>query len=75
MYEYLNDQDFLIALDKLNLRVQYAKIVLLTFDEQPKGEIQGTITAGSLNVNGSSRVRRTISLTMLASEEKNKSFN
>jgi hypothetical protein len=41
----------------------------LTFDEKPLREIQGNITAGSLNVDGSSSVRRTISLTMLANEE------
>lgn len=66
MYEYLNDMDFLMKLDKLNLRTQYAKIILLSFDEKPIKEIQGNITAGSLSVNGSSAVRRTISLTMLA---------
>lgn len=49
-----------------NLRVHYAKIILLTFDEKPIKEIQGNITAGSLNVNGSAAIRRTVSLTMLA---------
>lgn len=62
------DIDFLTALDKLNIKTHYAKIVLLDFDEKPKKEIQGLITAGSLNVNGSSAVRRTINLTMLADE-------
>lgn len=60
--------EFLKALDKLHLRTQYAKIILLSFDnEQPICEIQGKITAGSLTVNGSSAIRRTISLTMQAS--------
>ena len=68
VFEYLNDIDFLQKLDKLHLRTQYAKIILLSFkDEKPIKEIQGNITTGSLNVNGSSAVRRTISLTMLAS--------
>lgn len=70
MFEYLSDMDFLTQLDKLHMRVQYAKIVLLSFrDEEPIKEIQGSISSGSLSVNGSSAVRRTINLTMLASAE------
>lgn len=70
MYEYLNDMDFLMKLDKLQMRVQYAKIILLTFkDEKPIKEIQGNITAGSISVNGSSTMRRTLTLTMLASPQ------
>lgn len=68
MFKYLDDMDFLTQLDKLHMQVQYAKIILLSFkDEEPIKEIQGSITSGSLSVNGSSAVRRTINLTMLAS--------
>lgn len=68
MFEYLNDMDFLTQLDKMHMRVQYAKIILLSFkDEEPIKEIQGSITSGNLSVNGSSAIRRTINLTMLAS--------
>ena len=68
MFEYLNDMDFLTQLDKLHMRAQYAKIILLSFkDEEPIKEIQGSITSGNLSVNGSSAIRRTINLTMLAS--------
>lgn len=68
MFEYLDDMDFLTQLDKLHMRVQYAKIILLSFkDEEPIKEIQGSITSGNLSVNGSSAIRRTINLTMLAS--------
>lgn len=68
MFEYLNDMDFLTQLDKLHMRVQYAKIILLSFkDEEPIKEIQGSITSGNLSVNGSSAIRRTINLDMLAS--------
>jgi hypothetical protein len=66
MYEYLEDMTFLEKLDRLHLRTQYARITLLTFDEKPIKEIQGNITAGSLTVNGSSTIRRTLSLTMIA---------
>ena len=68
MFEYMNDMDFLTALDKLRIKSHYAKIVLLSFDEKPIREIQGNITSGNLSVNGSSSVRRTINLTMLADE-------
>lgn len=68
MYEYLNDSEFLTALDKMHIKVKYAKIILLSFDEKPIREIQGNITSGSVNVNGSSAVRRTINLSMLANE-------
>ena len=68
MFNYLNDLDFLMELDKLNLKTLFVKIILLTFDEKPIREIEGNITAGSLNVNGSSPTRRTINLTMLANE-------
>lgn len=68
-YDYLNDMDFLQKLDRENLHTTYAKLILLSFDEKPMREIQGQITQGSMSVNGSSAVRRTINLTMLASFE------
>lgn len=68
MFEYLEDIDFLTKLDNMRLRTHYAKIILLSFDEKPIREIQGNITQGNLSVNGSSAVRRTISLTLLADE-------
>lgn len=71
MYEYLNDQQFLLALDKLKIRIKYAKIVLLDFQEQVIKEIQGSISSGTLTVNGSAAIRRTINLTMLANPENN----
>lgn len=64
--EFLNDITFLQELDKLKVRVSYAKLVLLNFQEEPIREIQGTITSGSISVNGSSAVRRTINLSLLA---------
>lgn len=64
---FFEDRDFLKELDTFRVREQLAKIILLDFAENPLEEIQGRITAGSLSVNGSSSVRRTISLTMLSS--------
>ena len=69
MEDYLKDTEFLRKLDKMKIRAQFAKIILLDFAEKPIKEIQGTITSGTLNVNGASACRRTINLTMLAKPE------
>ena len=47
-------------------KATYAKIILLTWDEEPVYEIQGKITQGSINIDGDSAVRRTCSLTMVS---------
>ena len=62
----LLDQEFLRKLDLTKDKKSYAKIILLTFDENPVYEIQGKITGGSVNIDGASAVRRTCSLTMVA---------
>lgn len=62
------DDNFLKKLNKARLRTHYAKVILLTFDEKPVAEIQGEITGGSINVNSSSAIRRTLSLSMLVNE-------
>ena len=66
MFEHLNDYDFLLSLDKAKIKTQFVKIVLLDFNENPIREIEGKITSGSLGVNGSAAVRRTINFSMLA---------
>ena len=63
---YLLDKDFLKALDLQKDKTTYAKITLLTFDEEPMYEAQGVITQGAVNVDGASAVRRTCSLTMVS---------
>ena len=64
---YLLDKEFLRQLDLQQYKEIYAKIILLTFDEQPIKEINGRITSGgSVNIDGSSAVRRSCSLTMVA---------
>lgn len=62
-------QEYIDKLNASNIRVQYAKILILSFDEKPIKEIQGAITSGNLSVNGSSAVRRTINLTMATVQE------
>lgn len=65
----LLDVDFLKKLDAYPHRTVYAKIILLNFDEQPIKEIQGRITAGSVNIDGASVIRRSCSLTMITQEK------
>ena len=64
----LYDKEFLLRLDKVKHRNVYAKITALTFEETPIETIEGRITAGSINVDGASAVRRTCSLTMVAQD-------
>lgn len=62
----LLDLEFLRKLDLIRNKATYAKIILLTWDENPVYEIQGKITAGSINIDGNSAIRRTCSLTMIS---------
>jgi len=62
----LLDKQFIEALDKHNQRELYAKIVSLTIDEKPIEEISGKVSQGTLSIDGSSAVRRTCSLTLIA---------
>ena len=67
---YLDDIEFLERVDLVPRRVQYAKITLLAFDtELPIKTIEGQITSGNLSVNGASAVRRTLTLSEIASVE------
>ena len=66
MLNPLLDLDFLKKLDQNPNRETFAKIISLTFAEDPVEEITGKVTQGSINVDGGSAVRRTCSLTMIA---------
>lgn len=59
------DKAFLEQLDKSRHRNIYARITLLTFDEKPIEFIEGKVTGGSVNIDGTSCLRRTCSLTMV----------
>lgn len=58
--------EFLKQLDHFQHKEIYAKITALNFNESPIETIEGRITAGSINVDGTSAVRRTCSLTVVA---------
>lgn len=59
------NNEFLTALCEQKQREIFARIILLTWDEKPLEQIEGSITQGSINIDGRSAVRRTCSLTML----------
>ena len=59
-------------LEKLvNEKIQttYVKIVTYSFDEKPLSSIEGRVSGGSIQANGASAVRRTLSLSMVAKPE------
>ena len=64
----LLDKDFLIALDAHRDREIYARIIALSFQEDPLEQIEGRVTQGSISVDGSSAIRRTCSLSLVAQE-------
>jgi hypothetical protein len=65
MNRALLDKDFLKELDECLEKEVYVKIISLDFNENPRAEIQGVATGGSVNVDGSSSVRRTCSLNLV----------
>lgn len=70
-FPYLKDSAFLKKFDELKLKEQYVKLIVLTFDEMPIQEIQGKVTGGNLTLDGSSGMRRTGNLSMVADEYEN----
>lgn len=61
----LYDKDFLLKLDQCPHRKTYCKIIALNWSENPVAEITSNIVNGSINVDGSSAVRRTASLSLV----------
>lgn len=68
-YPYLLDIPFLKTINKIRIKEQYTKIIVLDFQEKKVKEIQGQISSGSINLDGSSNVRRTCNITFLAKDE------
>ena len=64
----LLDKEFLKELDAHREKEIYARITSLTFDEHPIEYIEGRVTGGSINVDGSSSVRRTCNLTLFCKD-------
>ena len=68
---YMLDKDFLKQLDEDNLKQCYVKIEVLDSEEKPISDIVGRVSTGNININGSSSLRRTASLTFVADEVDN----
>lgn len=65
MINYLNDKDFLKEIcSKMNRSVS-VKITSYTKNNEPIEAIEGRVTQGSINIDGSSSTRRSCSLTIL----------
>lgn len=72
MLNYLNDTVFLNKLDRLTNRKIHLRLTLLNFLEENIREIAGVASGnGTLNLNGASATRRTISFSMVAHENTN----
>lgn len=68
MENYQFDSIFLKKLDYQKTKEFYVRIISLTNDEYPKEEILGRVTGGSINIDGSSAIRRSCSLSLNALE-------
>ena len=62
----LYNRDFLKELDKDRNKIIYARVTALTVDELPVEQIEGRVTQGSINIDGSSAIRRSCSLSLIA---------
>lgn len=64
----LYDIEFLTSLSKNRSKETFARITALSWEEAPLERIEGQITAGTVNIDGSSAVRRTCSLSLVAKD-------
>ena len=74
-YNFLQDKRFLQELDKLRIKEQFVKITVLNWKEEPLKQIQGIAISGSVNLDGSSSMRRTATLSLFAEEKENNLAN
>ena len=69
---YLKDKDFLRELDNESNKFYWVKIDVLNMEELPLESIQGRVLPGStINLDGSSSMRRTCSITFVAEDTEN----
>ena len=74
-FPYLKDSAFLKAFDNIKLKEQYVKLIILTFDEAPIQEIQGKVLSGNFTLDGSSGMRRTGNINLIADDSENNLSN
>lgn len=68
MKDFLKDENFLQELFSYKHKVIYGKIIAMTADERDTEEITGIISSGSVQISGTSAVRRTCNLSLLAAD-------
>ena len=69
---YKNDKEFLRLLDEERIQTHYVKIEVLDMAEKPLTAIQGRCLPGaSINIDGTSNMRRTCSVNFMADEGDN----
>lgn len=66
---FLDDQKFLKELENYSIKETQLKVELLDFKEKPVTEIQGKCISGSLNLDGSSSMRRTCSFSLVVDKD------
>ena len=64
----LLDKEFLRQLDLYPHKTVYAKLISLNYDDEPIEILEGKVTGGSINSDGTSSVRRTCSLTLVTDD-------
>lgn len=69
LYPYLNDTYFLLQIDNMQEKEQFVKITVLDKKEKPIRAIEGQVTSGNLNINGSSAIRRNGSISFVVTNE------
>ena len=70
-FPYLKDSNFLKYFDEQKIKQQFVKIIVLTFNEMPITEIQGKVISGNITLDGSSSMRRTCNINLVADDYEN----
>lgn len=68
---YLTDKTFLSIVDAHLNKEQFAKVLVLDWNENLISEIQGKVISGTCSLNADSCTRRIINFTMIADEQTN----
>lgn len=74
-FPYLKDEAFLLEVDNARVRELTTRLILLNWQEQPVKEIQGRTTDGSINIDGSSSMRRTASVSLVLDEDSSTNYS
>lgn len=66
---YLKNPTFLKNFDKIRLKQQFVRILVLNFNEVPIQQIHGKVTGGSISIDGSSSMRRTCNINLIVDND------